>query len=398
MHDLRERSGTPRFSARPLPLPSAPLVVSLLFANLFATSDGAAAWQVPQAQVPPPATGCGERASLAVTVTDDSGLIAIPGATVVLRWTDAVRRPVREEADADGRLFLCAPRDAGQATLWAEFGDASSEEAIVALEAGAAHEVALGLLFGEARTGRIIGQISDAQTDQPVVAAAVSIAGRAHEVQTNRRGRFVFSGLPIGEYELSVRHIGYAPLAHPVTVTRGHTTQVDVSLPPDPVELEPIVATATRPRRLEIKGFYERRYWGELLGGGEFFTAEDIERRNPSRITHMIADAPGVRLANCDVWGHGCKLYSTTHSRGFSDQGCKLNIYLDGILAIRGSKERWSLAAGGSFAQSQPRESINDLVLPTEIAGVEVYTGAASLPAEFGGPDSRCGAVMIWTK
>jgi len=364
---------------------------------LVATSDDAAAWQVPPAQAQPEATGCGGRASLAVTVTDDSGLIAIPGATVVLRWTDAVRRPVREETDADGRLFLCVPRDAGQATLWAEFGDASSEEATVALEAGATHDVELGLLFGETRTGRIIGQLSDAQTHQPVVAAAVSVAGRAQEVQSNRRGRFVFSGLPIGEYELSVRHIGYAPLTHPVTVTRGHTTQVDVSLPPDPVELEPIVATATRPRRLEIKGFYERRYWGELLGGGEFFTAEDIERRNPSRITHMIADAPGVRLANCDVWGHGCKLYSTTHSRGFSDQGCKLNIYLDGILAIRGSNERWSLTTG-PFTREQPRESINDLVLPTEIAGVEVYTGAASLPAEFGGPDSRCGAVMIWTK
>ncbi|MDE2945179.1 MAG: carboxypeptidase regulatory-like domain-containing protein [Gemmatimonadota bacterium] len=400
MHDLRERSRTSRSCAPPPPsfaLHRAALIVSLLLATLFATSD-AAAWQVPQAQALPEATGCGGRASLAIAVTDESGLIAIPGATVVLRWTDAVRRPVREETAADGRLFLCVPRDASQATLWAEFGDASSEEATLALEAGAAHELELGLLFGESRTGRIIGHISDAQTDQPVVAAAVSVAGRAQEVQTNRRGRFIFSGLPIGEYELSVRHIGYAPLAHPVTVTLGHTTQVEVSLPPDPVELEPIVATATRPRRLEIKGFYERRYWGELLGGGEFFTAEDIERRNPSRITHMIADAPGVRLANCDVWGHGCKLYSTTHSRGFSDQGCKLNIYLDGILAIRGSKERWSLAAGGSFAQSQPRESINDLVLPTEIAGIEVYTGAASLPAEFGGPDSRCGAVMIWTK
>ncbi|WP_419940990.1 hypothetical protein [Candidatus Palauibacter sp.] len=161
--------------------------------------------------------------------------------------------------------------------------------------------------------------------------------------------------------------------------------------------LEPLVATATRPRRLEIKGFYERKYWGELIAGGAFFTAEDIERRSPLRITHMIADAPGVRLANCDMWGHGCKLYSTTHSRGFSDQGCKLNIYLDGNIAIRGSKERWSLTSGVP-PEAQLRESINDLVLPTEIAGIEVYTGGASLPAEFGGRDSRCGAVAIWTK
>lgn len=180
-------------------------------------------------------------------------------------------------------------------------------------------------------------------------------------------------------------------------VTRGHTTEVDARLTPDPVELEPIVATATRPRRLEIKGFYERKYWGEQLGGGTFFTAEDIERRNPVRITHMVADAPGVRLGGCTLRGYGCKLYSTTHSRGFSDQGCKLNIYLDGILAIRGSAERWSLASG-VLGDMNPRDSINDLVLPIEIAGIEVYTGAASLPAEFSGSDARCGAVVIWTK
>ena len=333
---------------------------------------------------------CGDRASLAVAVRDDSGLVPIPNATVVLRWTDATRRPVREAADAEGRLLLCVPRDARQATLWAEFSDASSEEAVVALAPGVAHEVELHLLFGDARTGRLIGQVVDGRTRQPVAAAAISVAGRAEVVESNRRGRFILAGLPVGDHELSVRHLGYAPFAHPVTVSRGLTTEVVVDLSPDPVALEPLVATATRPRRLEINGFYERKYWGELVAGGTFFTAEDIERRNPVRITHMIADAPGVRLANCDLWGNGCKLYSTTKSRGFTDQGCKLNIYLDGNIAIRGGDERWY--------PSQRRNSINDLVLPTEIAGIEVYTGGSALPAEFGGHDARCGAVIIWTK
>ena len=335
-------------------------------------------------------TGCGDRASVTVTVRDESGLIAMPTATVVLRWTDAVRRPVREATNLEGRLVLCVPKDARQATLWAEFADASSEEAVLALEPGRAHEVELRLLFGETQTGRLLGQVRDARTDEPVTAAAVSIGERGQVVESNRRGRFIFSGLPVGDYELSVRHLGYAALTHPFTVTRGLTTEVEVALSPDPLALEPLVATATRPRRLEINGFYERKYWGELVAGGTFFTAEDIERRNPLRITHMIADAPGVRLANCDLWGHGCKLYSTTHSRGFSGQGCKLNIYLDGNLAIRGSNERWY--------EAKLRESINDLVLPAEIAGIEVYTGAGSLPAEFGGSDSRCGVVAIWTK
>ncbi|MDE2945178.1 MAG: carboxypeptidase regulatory-like domain-containing protein [Gemmatimonadota bacterium] len=368
----------------PPPIHGSLLMATSITALLALGADPVAAFQAAPSQ----GGECGERASLAITVTDDSGLIAIPGATVVLRWTDAVRQPVREEADGDGRLFLCIPRDAGQATLWAEFGDASSEETVVALEPGAEHEVQLGLLFGETTTGRVVGQVRDARTHRPVVAAEISVGSRAAVVQSNRTGRFVLSGLPVGEHELSFRHIGFSPLTHSVTVTRGHTTEVDARLSPDPVELEPLVATATRPRHLEIKGFYERRYWGEQVAGGTFFTAEDIERRNPARITHMIADAPGVRLADCTLRGYGCKLYSSRGSTGFASGGCLMNVYLDGNLVIRESEARWG----------RPPESINDFVLPIEIAGIEIYRGAASLPAEFSGSDARCGAVVIWTK
>jgi len=41
---------------------------------------------------------------------------------------------------------------------------------------------------------------------------------------------------------------------------------------------------------------------------------------------------------------------------------------------------------------------VDDYVLPREVAGVEIYLGAASLPAEYGGADARCGAIVIWTK
>ena len=37
-------------------------------------------------------------------------------------------------------------------------------------------------------------------------------------------------------------------------------------------------------------------------------------------------------------------------------------------------------------------------VLMIEVAAVEVYKGAASLAAGFGGSDARCGAIVIWTR
>ncbi|MCZ0936783.1 MAG: carboxypeptidase regulatory-like domain-containing protein [Gemmatimonadetes bacterium] len=347
--------------------------------------------------------GCAGRGSLAVEVLDDSGLVPIPGATLALRWTDAERRPVREPVGPDGRLVLCVPPNTRQAVVWAEFGDASSEEMAVTVEPGAAVAVQLRLLFGTMATGRVIGQVRDARNDRPVAAAAVSVPGRAEAAQSNRRGYFVLSGLPVGEHELSVRHLGYAPLVHRVAVARGVTTEAMIGLSPDPVVLAPLVAVATRSRRLEVSGFYERRDWGELTGGGEFFTVEDIERRNPLRISHMIADVPGVRLGNCGVQAHGCHLYGTRASAGFTNQGCKLNIFVDGNLVIQGSDERWAaeevpLAILRMSRMTNENETINDYVLPGEIAGLEVYTGAAALPAEFSGYDARCGAVVIWTK
>ena len=329
----------------------------------------------PLATIPDPAAGqkreCGDRAALVVVVLDESGTVALPGATVVLRWTDAERMPLREAVDANGRIVVCVPRDATRAVLWAEFGDDSSGQATVTeLRPEADREVRLRIL-NSVRSGRVVGRVFDRMTGDPVVAAAVSVLGRPAEAESDRQGRFRLAGVPAGEHEIEVRRIGYAPLRHTVSVTSGLTRDVEIGLVPEPVEMEPLVATGTRSRRLEIKGFYERRHWGELLGLGAFLTAEDIERRNPVRISHMIADYSGIRA-------NGGRFYSTRLSAaGFSNQGCQIWAYLDNI---------------------KIRTSIDELVKPVEISGIEVYKGPASLPAEFGGSDARCGAIVIWTK
>lgn len=329
---------------------------------------------------------CDGRGILQIVVVDDSGTIPIPNATVIVQWSDAdrARRPVRQGVGPAGDLLLCAPRDARQATIWAEFGDASSHEVVVEIVPETASEVELRLLLATATTGRLIGYVRDARTERPVVAATVAVVGGTAATETNRRGSFVLSGVPVGVHELAVRHLGYAPLSYVVSVSRGITTEVEAGMVPDPVEMEPIVATATRPRRLEVGGFYERKYWGELVGGGIFFTATDIERRGPVLISQMIADEPGIRLGNCRLRRSSCMLLNTRVASEFSPEGCPLSFYLDNT-RVRG--------LGGRDGQT-----IDDLVRPHEIAGVEIYRSTASLPGEFAGSDSQCGIVAIWTK
>ena len=77
--------------------------------------------------VPAPDDPCEGEASLMFAVRDESGAVAVPNATVALRWTGEEPGPVRQEADANGRLFLCVPPGVRQPIVWAEFGAASSE-------------------------------------------------------------------------------------------------------------------------------------------------------------------------------------------------------------------------------------------------------------------------------
>ena len=322
---------------------------------------------------------CNERGVVRVAVLDPSGLVPVPLADVLVRWdgADPESEPAREAVGPDGRLVLCAPQDATRATLWAELGDASSEEAAIGIVAGVVRAVNLRLRMGPTRTGRIVGSVQDAVTERPVTAAAVSLVGRAAVVETDRRGGFVLSDVPTGVREISVQHLGYASLSHGIAVSPRVTTEVEISLVPAPLEMEPIVTTVTRLRRLEVKGFYERKRWGERLGSGIFLTSDDIDRWRPSEISHMIAFEAGVQL-NCGGSGRGgCRLISRRVSRGFRRGGCAMTVWLDG-------------AKIGSSA--------DEFVRPVEIAGVEIYKGAASIPAEFTGFDSRCGVVVIWTK
>ena len=304
---------------------------------------------------------CGERAELRVTVLDESGSVALPGVEVVVQWNGGGRRPVRGRTGEDGRYALCAPQNAEGAVLWARAGADGSRETTVELARGGTREVELRVVFALSNPGRLLGRVYDALTDDPVATAAVSVVGRAATAESNRQGNFVLDEVPRGEQEIEIRRLGYATLRQPIAIRPGITTEVEVGLVPTPVEMEPLVAIAERSLRLEIKGFYERRHWGELLGLGDFFDEDYLERWRPVGMYQFIRDHTflGSGLMN-------------------RRSGCVPTVYVDGM--------------------ATDVADLNSVVLPIEVGGVEVYRGPASLPGRFSGSDSRCGVVAIWIK
>lgn len=96
-------------------------------------------------------------------------------------------------------------------------------------------------------TGRIGGRVQDATTGQPLAGARVRVEALGLEALTTDEGRFVVAGLPAGEIELAVDHLGYQPLRlRGVDVRAGRSVDLAIALEPTSFELDPLVVDAER--------------------------------------------------------------------------------------------------------------------------------------------------------
>ncbi|MFQ5948594.1 MAG: TonB-dependent receptor plug domain-containing protein, partial [Acidimicrobiia bacterium] len=129
----------------------------------------------------------------------------------------------------------------------------------------------------------------------------------------------------------------------------------------------------------------------EKVGLGEFVTRDDIERRQAVRLSQVLADLPRMDFQPfCPGWrclvpiirgrSPACRRVKREGLQAFIGP----SIYLNG--------RRVPMVVGGGLF------GIDDLTNPSDIAGIEVYTGIGDLPADFADFNAqRCGAIAIWT-
>lgn len=308
------------------------------------------------------------------TVRDELTGVALPGARVTAR--EAQGKEWKTKADRRGRYRFCGLPVGDLVKVRATF--AGEEGRPVELGPDPGERVERDLAVAISEPGRVVGRVVDRRTGRALAAAEVVLEGTGRRGQTDEAGYVLLGEVNPGDYALSVRHLGYAEARDSVSVVPDRTTEVRMELSADPVELEPLVVTALRDARLEARGFYERREWGERLGQGRFFGREEIERRSPARVSHLAQEVPGLRV-RCT----GARSCAVVPARA---AGCEhVAVYLDGARVI---DEEDTL--GGP--------SLDELVSPMDLAAVEAYPGAASVPAEFAGSTGRCGALVLWTR
>lgn len=107
--------------------------------------------------------------------------------------------------------------------------------------------IASGWLYSST-TGKIIGQVTDARTGEPLIGCNIIIEGTYLGAASDMNGDFVILNVPPGEYVIQASMIGYAPQSlQNVSVSVDRTTNLDIEMRVEAVEGEVVTVVADRP-------------------------------------------------------------------------------------------------------------------------------------------------------
>lgn len=230
----------------------------------------------------------------------------------------------------------------------------------------AVHVSIASILGAQVRLGAIAGTVKD-DLGAPIANVEVSVPNVA-TVRTDSVGKFLLASLPPGSAEVSFRRLAFSPIVLAIQVPRDDTTSVDVTLTVVAQALKGVVVQEDAPHLRQLDAFEARR----KQGFGHFITRGQIEKRNPILLSDMMRSVPGALLIPD---GYRSVLRFARNGR----TNCPPQYFVDGIQVT-------------GF-------NIDDMPV-VDVEGVELYSGAATLPAEFNKYASTvaCGAVIIWTR
>jgi len=154
---------------------------------------------------------------------------------------------------------------------------------------------------------------------------------------------------------------------------------------------------------LDRSGYYRRTMKAIT---GTFISYDQIVKRNPSELTAMLSDVPGIHVE---------RYYGKRGKGGYvmgRGRQCVLGLVVDGQLIetagptneavqaripaiVNGARVPVTLSkAHGGDAYP----SIDETVPVDMIAAIEIYPSAASVPNEFHHLTDACGLIVVWTR
>lgn len=257
----------------------------------------------------------------------------------------------------------------------------------VCLLAAAAASVLAAAPAAPAQT-LVRGILLDAASGGPIPEGMVVISANRgrwqRAVRTDSVGGFEFQDVSPGPYRLRASRVGYRDAVGDLALSADSVVDLEVRLAVASVVLAPVTVTSRSTRDVSpvLRGFYQRME----RGAGRFISREEIEARNPVRITDMLRNIPNLR-ASPQRAGPG----GSSFSQGSNSDRCSVVFFVDGMRINEP-------AMAGMRAGARHDPAIDDYVNPQEVEGMEIYRGESDTPAEFTTRWVQCGTVVIWTR
>jgi hypothetical protein len=209
--------------------------------------------------------------------------------------------------------------------------------------------------------------VHSADGRQPLGGALVSARGLGLIGVTGPDGFVTFTGLPPGAHAVQARYLGYGTLTMHVRLEPGGEVGIDFALPIEPIIL-PGVQVRARPSVLSRSGFFDRQH-----AGGTFITREEIEQMRPRMLSDVLRRLPGITLTP-SVAGTA---RPSMRGSGRPSGSCPIQYYVDGTMVAM--------------------LNIDDIPA-SDVEGLEIYRGAATVPPVFNKGSAICGVIVIWTR
>jgi hypothetical protein len=324
-------------------------------------------------------------------VVDSSSGLPLDGVRTQARWRTVSLRSVDGTAissaadslaemttDERGLAAFCISGRETRITLRAEHNGREVERSLALPDSVIVSETWLQLSAPADRRFGMRGRVVVAVSNQSVV-AEVLVPSLGRSVHTAADGTFEIGGLLAGAVALIIRSPGYQPHFTRVVIPVEDSLR-SFALERLPQSLQPVTVTATR----DIRGFEERR---AVEAGGTYLSREDLAARETSQMSDILRSVRGIRIQRRPDGSNVIVSSRGTFSR--SVRVCPYQIILDG-------QRIFALGSGGPEGASVP-PSIDDFVA-AHLEGIEIYSGPATTPPQFGGLGAACGTIILWTR
>ena len=201
----------------------------------------------------------------------------------------------------------------------------------------------------------------------PVASRGGAPTGPGRLTLTGDNGEFRVPNVPGGRVTVAVRRIGFQALS--LDTVAAAVPALEITLSPVAQRLAAVVVRERR--RGQYTGYLADFNRRRDMGFGRFITQTEIDDRHAMRTTDLLRMVPGLNVV----------MNGPVNALRIRSSRCDPLVWLDGFPAMSGYLDVDSFA-------------------PSSLAGIEVYSGPATVPVELRGTrgEESCGVIALWSR